>query len=51
MAASTAPVSSSGIYADPREDWLAQYAEEIIDPRGRSSIRIIISGIAAGSAT
>ena len=32
MAASTAPVSSSGIYADPREDWLAQYAEEIIDP-------------------
>ena len=32
MAASTAPASSSGIYADPREDWLAQYAEEIIDP-------------------
>ena len=32
MAASTAPASSSGLYADPREDWLAQYSEEIIDP-------------------
>jgi predicted TIM-barrel fold metal-dependent hydrolase len=32
MAASTAPASSSGLYADPREDWLAQHTEEIIDP-------------------
>ena len=30
--ASTAPASQSGLYADPREDWLAQYSEEIIDP-------------------
>src|SRR5829696_1892153 len=32
MAASTAPASGSGLYANPREDWLAQHAEEIIDP-------------------
>src|SRR3954454_16301922 len=32
MAASTAPASSSGLYANPREDWLAQHTEEIIDP-------------------
>ena len=32
MSASTAPASRSGLYADPREDWLAQYTEEIIDP-------------------
>src|SRR3954471_12875850 len=32
MAVSTAPASKSGLYADPREDWLAQYTEEIIDP-------------------
>ena len=32
MAASTAPASKSGLYADPREDWLAQRTEEIIDP-------------------
>src|SRR5437870_13540006 len=32
MSASTAPASKSGLYADPREDWLAQYSEEIIDP-------------------
>jgi len=32
MAASTAPASSSGLYANPREDWLAQHIEEIIDP-------------------
>jgi predicted TIM-barrel fold metal-dependent hydrolase len=30
--ASTAPASSSGLYADPREDWLALRVEEIIDP-------------------
>ncbi len=27
-----APASKSGLYADPREEWLAQYSEEIIDP-------------------
>jgi len=30
--ASTAPASRSGLYADPREYWLAQHTEEIIDP-------------------
>ena len=33
MAVSTASASKSGLYADPREDWLAQYAEEVIDPK------------------
>ncbi len=32
MATSTAAASKSGLYADPREDWLAQYSEEVIDP-------------------
>jgi predicted TIM-barrel fold metal-dependent hydrolase len=32
MAASTAPTTRSGLYADPRQDWLAQYSEEVIDP-------------------
>src|SRR6267142_2615800 len=32
MAASTAPALKSGLYADPREDWLALHTEEIIDP-------------------
>jgi predicted TIM-barrel fold metal-dependent hydrolase len=32
MAVSTAPASKSGLYADPREDWLAQHREAIIDP-------------------
>ena len=32
MAVSTAPASKSGLYADPREDWLAQHTEVIIDP-------------------
>jgi predicted TIM-barrel fold metal-dependent hydrolase len=32
MAASNAPASKSGLYVDPRPDWLAQRAEEIIDP-------------------
>jgi len=32
MAASTLPASSSGLYANPREDWLAQLTEDIIDP-------------------
>src|SRR5437879_3805815 len=32
MAASTAAASKSGLYADPREDWLTLRSEEIIDP-------------------
>jgi predicted TIM-barrel fold metal-dependent hydrolase len=32
MATSNAPASKSGLYADPREDWLASRKEEIIDP-------------------
>jgi predicted TIM-barrel fold metal-dependent hydrolase len=32
MAVSTAPASKSGLYADPRDGWLAQHTEEIIDP-------------------
>src|SRR4030088_1811679 len=32
MAASVAVVSKSGLYADPREDWLALRKEDIIDP-------------------
>ena len=32
MAASTLPAWKSGLYADPREDWLALYSEEVIDP-------------------
>src|ERR1700692_316964 len=30
--ASTLPTTASGLYADPRQDWLAQYTEEVIDP-------------------
>jgi predicted TIM-barrel fold metal-dependent hydrolase len=32
MVASTAPATSSGLYADPHEDWLKQHTEKIIDP-------------------
>src|SRR5450432_1305219 len=32
MATSNAPVAKSGLYADPREDWLAQRKEEVLDP-------------------
>jgi predicted TIM-barrel fold metal-dependent hydrolase len=32
MPASNAPASNSGLYADPREDWLALRKEEILDP-------------------
>src|SRR6202046_1953114 len=32
MVASSATASKSGIYADPRPDWLALHREEIIDP-------------------
>ena len=30
--ASNLPASKSGLYADPREDWLAQHREDVIDP-------------------
>jgi predicted TIM-barrel fold metal-dependent hydrolase len=30
--ASTLPTTKSGLYADPRQDWLAQYTEQVIDP-------------------
>jgi predicted TIM-barrel fold metal-dependent hydrolase len=30
--ASTLPTTRSGLYADPREDWLALYKEDVIDP-------------------
>ena len=32
MAASDLPANTSGLFVEPREDWLAQYQEEIIDP-------------------
>lgn len=32
MATSTAAASNSGLFADPREDWLTQYNEEVIEP-------------------
>jgi predicted TIM-barrel fold metal-dependent hydrolase len=32
MAVSTASASKSGLYADPRPDWLAQHVEEVLDP-------------------
>ena len=32
MATSTAPASKSGLYADPRPDWLALRREEVLDP-------------------
>jgi predicted TIM-barrel fold metal-dependent hydrolase len=33
MATSTAAASKSGLFADPREHWLAQHTEEVIDPK------------------
>src|SRR5579862_3459149 len=32
MVASTLPSAKTGLYADPREDWLAQYTEQVLDP-------------------
>ena len=32
MAANPVPFTSSGLFANPNEDWLAQYTEEVIDP-------------------
>jgi predicted TIM-barrel fold metal-dependent hydrolase len=33
MSVSTAPTTASGLYADPRVDWLAQYTEDVSDPK------------------
>src|SRR6476469_10014518 len=62
MAASTAPASKSGLYADPREDWLAQHTEEVIDPKrpivdphhhlwDRGGLRYMIEDMAADIAS
>lgn len=32
MAASSLPANTSGLFVEPREDWLAQHQEDIIDP-------------------
>ena len=32
MVASTLPSAKTGLYADPRPDWLAQHNEEVLDP-------------------
>ena len=32
MIASAAPISKSGLFADPREDWLALHTEAVLDP-------------------
>ena len=62
MAASTAPAWKSGLYADPREDWLAQHTEEVIDPSrpivdphhhlwDRGGLRYLIEDMAADIAS
>src|ERR1700688_3083050 len=30
-ATSNAPTTASGLYADPRQEWLAQYSEDVLD--------------------
>jgi predicted TIM-barrel fold metal-dependent hydrolase len=60
--ASTLPTTRSGLYADPRADWLAQYTEEAIDPLrpivdphhhlwDRGGQRYLIEDIAADTAS
>jgi predicted TIM-barrel fold metal-dependent hydrolase len=62
MSVSTAPAMSSGLFADPREDWLAQHSEEIIDPSRpivdphhhlwhRGGLRYMIEEMAADTAS
>jgi predicted TIM-barrel fold metal-dependent hydrolase len=62
MAASTLPAWKSGLYADPREEWLAQLTEEVIDPTrpiidphhhlwDRGGLRYMIEDIAADIAS
>src|SRR6202140_1389196 len=59
---STLPTTKSGLYADPREDWLAQYTEQVIDPArpivdphhhlwDRGGPRFLIEGITADIAS
>lgn len=61
MATPTTPVKS-GLFADPREDWLAQHTEEVIDPQrpivdphhhlwNRGGLRYMIEDIAADIAS
>src|ERR1700712_1556079 len=61
MATTTAPLKS-GLFADPREDWLAQHTEEVIDPQrpivdphhhlwDRGGLRYMIEDIAADIAS
>src|SRR6266567_4154958 len=60
--ASDAPASKSGLYADPRADWLASRKEEIIDPLrpivdphhhlwDRGGLRYLIDDLAADIAS
>jgi predicted TIM-barrel fold metal-dependent hydrolase len=60
--ASNLPASKSGLYADPREDWLALHQEEIIDPArpivdphhhlwDRGGLRYLIDELAADIAS
>jgi hypothetical protein len=49
MATGNAAASKSGLYADPREDWLALRKEKLSIQSARSSTLIIICGIAAGN--
>jgi hypothetical protein len=47
--ASTLPTTKSGLYADPKADGWHCIGKKSSIPRARSSIRIIIWGIAAAS--
>ena len=47
--ATTPLMTRSGLYVDPREDWLAQRSEEIIDP-GRPIAVLCASGQRAATA-
>ncbi len=62
MAASGLPANTSGLFVDPREDWLAQHQEEVIDPArpiidphhhlwDRGSMHYMIEEMAADIAT
>ena len=51
MATGNTAASRSGLYAEPREDWLALRRRKSSIPSARSSMPIIICGIAAASAT
>lgn len=44
-------MTKSGLYADPRADWLALHVEDVLDPHDRSLIRITICGTARAAIT